>query len=83
MYGGTSTWHQTNQVRNGCQILVATPGRLTDFMERGFVKLDEVRFVVLDEADRMLDMGFLPDMKGIMQHPTMVPKVCLCNYFMN
>lgn len=61
----------------GCHVLVATPGRLMDFVNRGRVAFSSVRFVVLDEADRMLDMGFLPEMEKMMNHPTMTPKVCL------
>lgn len=54
--------------------MVATPGRLKDFLNRGYISFDAIRFVVLDEADRMLDMGFLPDVELIMGHETMVPK---------
>ncbi|XP_049786610.1 ATP-dependent RNA helicase vasa isoform X6 [Schistocerca cancellata] len=73
VYGGTSTMHQAQQVARGCHILVATPGRLMDFLNRGRVNFQSVRFVVLDEADRMLDMGFLPDVEKMLEHPTMVP----------
>ncbi len=65
VYGGVS---QVNQVRNlarGTHILVATPGRLLDLMNQGHVDLSQLEVFVLDEADRMLDMGFLPDLKRI------------------
>jgi len=73
IYGGTSTMHQGNKVAAGCHILVATPGRLLDFLGRGRIRLSSLRFLVLDEADRMLDMGFLPDVEKIVDHDTMVP----------
>jgi probable ATP-dependent RNA helicase DDX4 len=73
IYGGTSTVHQGNKVAAGCHILVATPGRLLDFLGRGRIRLSSLRFLVLDEADRMLDMGFLPDVEKIVDHETMVP----------
>ena len=58
VYGGTSIVNQMTRLRHGAQIIVATPGRLIDLMNRGAAKLNTVRNVVLDEADRMLDMGF-------------------------
>ena len=65
VYGGVSQHQQTQALRKGVDIIVATPGRLLDLMEQGFIKLNEVEFLVLDEADRMLDMGFIPDIKRI------------------
>lgn len=56
-------------------IIVATPGRLNDFVGRGYVSFKSVRFFVLDEADRMLDMGFKPDIERILNHETMVKTV--------
>lgn len=56
-------------------MLVATPGRLEDFVSRAFVTFEDVRFVVLDEADRMLDLGFMPAVHRIMNHTTMVKMV--------
>ncbi len=67
LYGGVGYGRQLDALKTGVDILVATPGRLLDHMGRGTCKLDQVRFVVLDEADRMLDMGFLPDVKRILQ----------------
>jgi hypothetical protein len=62
-------------LQKGCHILVATPGRLLDFVNRGRITFSSLRFLILDEGDRMLDMGFLPDIEKIMEHPTMVPNV--------
>jgi ATP-dependent RNA helicase RhlE len=66
IFGGAGMQPQVDNLRRGVDILVATPGRLIDHLERGSVKLDAVSILVLDEADRMLDMGFLPAMKRIM-----------------
>lgn len=71
-YGGTSVMYQKNQVLSGCHILVATPGRLNDFVQRGYVSFASVKFFVLDEADRMLDMGFLPTVEQILGDASMV-----------
>uniref|UniRef100_A0A8C4PYE1 RNA helicase n=1 Tax=Eptatretus burgeri TaxID=7764 RepID=A0A8C4PYE1_EPTBU len=65
LYGGTNVAHQLMQLRSGCHVLCGTPGRLNDFVRRGAVKLDKVRFWVLDEADRMLDMGFEPEVRSL------------------
>lgn len=65
VYGGVSQVNQVRQMRNGVHILVATPGRLLDLMNQGHITLDQLEIFVLDEADRMLDMGFLPDLKKI------------------
>ena len=64
--GGVSERTQLNSIRQGAQVLLATPGRLCDFLSRQLVDLGKVRILVLDEADRMLDMGFLPTVKRIM-----------------
>jgi len=64
--GGLNEQRQLQAIRKGAQVLIATPGRLIDFLDRKLVKLQAVRHVVLDEADRMLDMGFLPAMKTIL-----------------
>src|ERR1041385_7271070 len=58
--GGVGERPQLQAIRKGAQVLIATPGRLYDFLSRGLVDLSAARMVVLDEADRMLDMGFLP-----------------------
>lgn len=71
VYGGTQVFHQRNKLVGGCHILVATPGRLLAFVRDGLINFSATRFVVLDEADRMLDMGFLPDVETVMRHPTM------------
>jgi len=66
IYGGQSIGIQHDQIRRGVQIVVATPGRLIDHIKHGSVRLENVKFVVLDEADRMLDMGFIDDIKFIL-----------------
>ncbi|HPH37039.1 DEAD/DEAH box helicase [Sediminibacterium sp.] len=65
IFGGVSQVHQVNALRSGVDILVATPGRLLDLMQQGHVRLHDIQFFVLDEADRMLDMGFINDVKKI------------------
>jgi ATP-dependent RNA helicase RhlE len=65
IFGGVSQLHQTNQLKNGIDILTATPGRLLDLISQGFVSLQHLQIFVLDEADRMLDMGFIHDVKRI------------------
>lgn len=64
--GGLSEQPQLNAIRKGAQVLIATPGRLGDYLKRRLVKLNNTRVVVLDEADRMLDMGFLPTITQIL-----------------
>ena len=66
VFGGVGYGRQLDELRSGTDVLVATPGRLLDHLERGTVRLDKVQFLVLDEADRMLDMGFLPDVRRIL-----------------
>jgi len=65
VYGGADPRKQMRELSQGCEILVATPGRLNDFVERQTIKLENVKFCVLDEADRMLDMGFMPQIQSI------------------
>jgi len=68
VYGGSSIESQIRTLRNGVQVIVATPGRLIDLIKRGEVKLSDVHTVILDEADEMLNMGFLDDIKEILSH---------------
>ena len=63
--GGAGYKHQIDAIRRGANVIVATPGRLMDFMEQGMLNLSKIDTLVLDEADRMLDMGFLPAIKRI------------------
>jgi ATP-dependent RNA helicase RhlE len=65
IFGGVSQGPQTDALRRGVDILIATPGRLLDLMNQRFVHLDQIKMLVLDEADRMLDMGFVHDVKKI------------------
>jgi len=66
VYGGVGMEPQTRALKHGADIVVATPGRLLDHMERGHVNFSKVEILVLDEADRMLDMGFAPDVRKIL-----------------
>lgn len=74
VYGGADVGAQMRDLDRGCHILVATPGRLVDFLERGKIGLSFIRYVVLDEADRMLDMGFEPQIRRIVQQSDMTGK---------
>src|SRR2546421_3345655 len=67
VFGGVGYGRQREALSSGVDVLVATPGRLLDLMQQGTCRLDSIQFVVLDEADRMLDMGFLPDVRRIVQ----------------
>ncbi len=67
LYGGVSITPQIDRLDGGAQIAVATPGRVLDHMERGTIDFSHIRFVVLDEADRMLDMGFIDDVEKILR----------------
>lgn len=66
IFGGVSQGAQTNALKSGVDVLVATPGRLLDLMNQGFISLRDIKYFVLDEADRMLDMGFIHDIKKIL-----------------
>jgi ATP-dependent RNA helicase RhlE len=68
VYGGVNIDPQIAELRKGVEILVATPGRLLDHLQNRSVNLSQVEFLVLDEADRMLDMGFMPDIRRILSH---------------
>lgn len=71
IYGGVGAAPQIEALKNGVEIIVACPGRLLDHMQNQYAKLGKIEILVLDEADRMLDMGFLPDIKRILRQ---VPK---------
>ncbi len=67
IHGGVAHGPQRQMLQRGVDVLVATPGRLLDFMEEGDIRLDDIQFLVLDEVDRMLDMGFLPQVRRIVE----------------
>jgi ATP-dependent RNA helicase RhlE len=67
IFGGVSQVPQVDQLKKGIDILIATPGRLLDLHKQGFIDLDHLHFLVLDEADQMLDMGFINDVKKIVK----------------
>jgi ATP-dependent RNA helicase RhlE len=68
VYGGVGMGPQEHAFRSGVDVIVATPGRLLDHFRSSYAKLDGVEYLVLDEADRMLDMGFLPDIRRVLRH---------------
>ncbi|XP_073084369.1 LOW QUALITY PROTEIN: ATP-dependent RNA helicase DDX3X-like [Manis javanica] len=74
VYGGADIGQQIRDLERGCHLLVATPGRLLDMMERGKIGLDFCKYLVLDEADRMLDMGFEPQIRRIVEQGSMPRK---------
>eukprot|EP00033_Pygsuia_biforma_P000753 GCRY01000879.1.p1 GENE.GCRY01000879.1~~GCRY01000879.1.p1 ORF type:complete len:727 (+),score=167.01 GCRY01000879.1:119-2299(+) len=74
VYGGAMVMPQVNELAKGCDILVATPGRLVDMIKRGYVSLTRVAHLCLDEADRMLDMGFEPQIRNIVEERDMPAK---------
>lgn len=65
IFGGVGQQSQTNELRRGVDVLIATPGRLLDLMNQGYINLKHLEFFILDEADRMLDMGFIHDVKKV------------------
>ncbi|MCK4537181.1 MAG: DEAD/DEAH box helicase [Candidatus Krumholzibacteria bacterium] len=68
VFGGVAQYHQVKALNRGVDILVATPGRLLDLVQQRFIHLNEVEVFILDEVDRMLDMGFIPDIRRVMAH---------------
>lgn len=66
IFGGVSQFHQVKALQRGIDILVATPGRLLDLMQQGYIHLTHVEVFILDEVDRMLDMGFIPDIRRVL-----------------
>jgi ATP-dependent RNA helicase RhlE len=79
VYGGVSMQPQIDALRRGCSMIVATPGRLLDHMSRGNVNFKDLQILVLDEADRMLDMGFLPDIMRIVRRLPQKRQTILCS----
>ncbi len=73
VYGGADIGTQLRSIERGCDLLVATPGRLVDLIERGRISLANIKYLVLDEADRMLDMGFEPQIRRIVEGEDMPP----------
>lgn len=73
VYGGADIGTQLRSMERGCDLLVATPGRLVDLIERGRISLGNIKYLVLDEADRMLDMGFEPQIRRIVEGEDMPP----------
>ncbi|KAL3155599.1 DEAD-box ATP-dependent RNA helicase 52B [Trebouxia sp. C0009 RCD-2024] len=71
VYGGAPVVNQLREIERGCDILVATPGRLSDLIERARVSLEQTHYLALDEADRMLDMGFEPQIRRIVEQENM------------
>lgn len=67
IFGGVKQGKQTSALKNGADVIVATPGRLLDLMQQGFISLKDIEHFVLDEADRMLDMGFIHDVKKLLK----------------
>ncbi|RWS31594.1 ATP-dependent RNA helicase vasa: isoform A-like protein [Leptotrombidium deliense] len=74
IYGGTSAGHQLAQISRGTHILVATPGRLNDFLTKGKISFDHLKFLILDEADRMIDQGFIPEVRKMVSDNSMPEK---------
>lgn len=73
IYGGVQTGYLRAQISKGTHILVSTPGRLKDFLGRNWISLDKLKYIILDEGDRLIDDGFVTDMRALFTHPTMPP----------
>ena len=71
VFGGAPKGPQMRDLENGCEVVIATPGRLIDFLEMGKTNLRRTTYLVLDEADRMLDMGFEPQIRRIVEQDNM------------
>jgi ATP-dependent RNA helicase DDX3X len=74
LYGGSDIRSQLSELSSGCDIIIATPGRMIDIIDRGIISLSDVKCLILDEADRMLDMGFEPQIREIVQYRDMPGK---------
>lgn len=74
IYGQIQTGFLRAKLSEGTHILVATPGRLKDFLNRNWISLENLKYIILDEGDRLIDDGFIPDMRALFNHPTMPPK---------
>jgi probable ATP-dependent RNA helicase DDX4 len=74
IYGGTSSGYQLANISRGAHFLVATPGRLLDFVNKGKISFAKLKYLILDEADRMIDQGFLPEVRRMVTHETMPHK---------
>ncbi len=79
VYGGVGMGPQAQAFRQGADVIVATPGRLLDHLQHGYARLCAVEYLVLDEADRMLDMGFLPDVRRILREVPRERRTLLCS----
>lgn len=73
IYGGVSTPHLKAKISSGCHILVATPGRLKDFVSRGWIGFKNIKYIILDEGDRLVDEGFTTDIQSFFEHHSMPP----------
>ena len=83
IYGGVPLEKQKEKLKLGCDLLIATPGRLLDFLSSEIISLDSIRYVVLDEADRMLDMGFIDDVKHILKQVGEIETISLWSATLN